>query len=160
MSDLRQPTGRRITGFDLSQFIPYRLAVLADEISQTIAQVYVDQFDLTRHEWRILAWLGKHRSMPAKDIGRNAGLDKMQMSRALARLEDKKLVAVARDEQDRRGNVLGLTRQGRATYDKIAPLALAREEYLLSALTAEEAAALDTIMAKLLRQAIALKDKR
>lgn len=159
MSDTRQPAKRLASGFDLHQFIPYRLAVLADEISQTIAQVYVDQFDLSRHEWRILAWLGKHRSMPAKDVGRNAGLDKMQMSRALARLEDKKLVAVERDEQDRRGNVLGLTRQGRATYDRIAPLALAREQYLLSALTAEEAVALDTIMAKLLRQAAALNDK-
>ena len=159
MSDTRQPAKRRASGFDLSQFIPYRLAVLADEVSQTIARVYVDQFDLTRHEWRILAWLGKHPSMPAKEVGRSAGLDKMQLSRALARLEDKKLVVAERDDEDRRGNVLKLTRQGRAAYARIAPLALAREEYLLSALTAEEAAALDTIMAKLLRQAVTLNDK-
>ena len=159
MSDTRQPTKRRAAGFDLARFIPYRLAVLADTISQTIASVYVDQFDLSRHEWRILAWLGNHPSMAAKDVGRNAGLDKMQLSRALAGLEDKKLVAAERDEHDRRGNVLRLTQQGRATYDRIAPLALAREEYLLSALTAAEAAALDTIMAKLLKQAAALNDK-
>jgi DNA-binding MarR family transcriptional regulator len=69
------------------------------------------------------------------------------------------LVSAERDEEDRRGNVLRLTRQGRATYDKIAPLALAREEYLLSALTAAEIAALDTIMAKMMKQAAALNDK-
>jgi DNA-binding MarR family transcriptional regulator len=159
MSDTRQKSGRRTAGFDLSRFLPYRLAELADEVSQTIASVYVDQFDLSRHEWRILAWLGNHPSMAAKDVGRNAGLDKMQLSRALAGLEDKKLVAAERDAEDRRGNVLRLTRQGRAVYDKITPLALARENYLLSALTAAEAKALDTIMAKLLKQAVALNGK-
>ena len=102
--------------FDLVRFMPYRLAVLADDVSETIAQVYVDRFDLTRSEWRILVWLGKQRAMQAKDLGPSAGLDKMQMSRALAQLQDKKLVSVKRDPQDRRGNIVQLTKPGRALY--------------------------------------------
>lgn len=144
---------------DLAAFIPYRLAVLADAVSHTIAQLYVDRFGMSRQEWRILAWLGKHRTMQSKEVGRSAGLDKMQLSRAVAQLTKKKLVAVARDAGDRRGHVLTLTPQGRAVYDKIVPLALAREHYLLSALTAEEVAQLDVIMEKLLRQAIGLKSR-
>jgi len=143
--------------FDLTRFMPYRLAVLADDVSATIAQVYVDRFDLTRDQWRILAWLGKHAEMQAKEVGRSAGLDKMQMSRALARLEEKKLVSIKPDAQDRRGNILQLTKQGRALYDKITPLVTAREDYLLAALTPDETAALDTIIDKLRRQALALK---
>lgn len=145
--------------FDLSRFLPYRLAVLADDVSDTIAQVYVDRFDLGRHEWRILAWLGKHREMQAKDLGHSAGLDKMQTSRALARLQDKRLVSIKRDAQDRRGNIAQLTKPGRALFEKIAPLVLAREDYLLAALTREEIAALDAIVDKLRRQAVSLKTR-
>jgi len=147
----------RKSAFDLARFVPYRLAVLAEEVSATIAQVYVDRFDLNRDQWRIIAWLGNHRDMQAKEVARLAGLDKMQMSRALARLEERKLVSVEPDTQDRRGNVLQLTKQGRALYEKIMPLVIAREEYLLAGLTPDEIASLDTIIAKLRRQAISLK---
>lgn len=159
MSEASEPGQPRKPVFDLTRFIPYRLAVLADEVSETVAQVYVDRFDLSRHEWRILAWLGNQQEMPAKELARNASLDKMQMSRALAALQDKNLVAIKRNVQDRRSNILQLTRQGRAAYDKIVPFALAREEYLLSALTKEEAAALDAIIGKLSQQAISLKTR-
>jgi DNA-binding MarR family transcriptional regulator len=81
------------------------------------------------------------------------------MSRALAQLQDKKLVSVKRDTQDRRGNIVQLTKPGRALYDKITPLALAREDYLLAALTREEIATLDAIITKLRRQAIDLKTR-
>lgn len=151
------PDERDETSFDLAGFVPYRLAVLADEVSGTIAQVYVDRFDLNRDQWRIIAWLGNHRDMQAKEVARLAGLDKMQMSRALARLEERKLVSVEPDTQDRRGNILELTKQGRALYDKIVPLVVAREEYLLAALTRDEIASLDVIIGKLRRQAADLK---
>lgn len=147
----------RTAAFDLARFMPYRLAVLADEVSATIAQVYVDRFNLNRDQWRILAWLGNGREMQAKELGRLAGLDKMQMSRASARLAEMKIVAIKPDMQDRRGNILKLTKQGRALYEKIAPLVIAREEYLLAALTRDEIASLDTIITKLRRQAMDLK---
>lgn len=150
-------TAERKPAFDLARFMPYRLAVLAEEVSATIAQVYVDRFDLNRDQWRILAWLGNHRDMQAKEVAKLAGLDKMQMSRALARLEERKLVSVEPDTQDRRGNILQLTKQGRALYEKITPLVIAREEYLLAGLTPDEIASLDTIIAKLRRQATSLK---
>lgn len=145
--------------FDLACFMPYRLAVLADDVSATIAQVYVDRFDLSRDEWRVVAWLGSRGDLAAKAVAQSAGLDKMQMSRAVARLEKKKLIARRADAEDRRGHILTLTRQGRALYDKITPLTRAREAYLLAALTEEEAAALDTIIDKLRAQALELKSR-
>lgn len=159
MDDANRSANGRKAPFDLTRFMPYRLAELADDVSETIAQVYVDRFDLNRDEWRVLAWLGTQREMRAKDIGRNAALDKMQVSRALARLEKKKLVSIKRDAEDRRGHVLSLTHQGRALYEKITPLAVAREDYLMEALTSEERAALDVIISKLRQQAISLKTR-
>ena len=52
-----------------------------------------------------------------------------------------------------------LTRPGRTVYEKITPLALAREDYLLATLTREEIAALDAIITKLRRRAIDLKTR-
>lgn len=159
MDDANRSAGGRKAPFDLTRFMPYRLAELADDVSETIAQVYVDRFNLNRDEWRVLAWLGTQREMRAKDIGRNAALDKMQVSRALTRLEKKKLVSIKRDAEDRRGHVLSLTHQGRALYEKITPLAVAREDYLMEALTSDERAALDVIISKLRQQAISLKTR-
>ena len=69
MNDDKEPRGTEKASLDLSRFMPYRLAVLADDVSDTIAQVYVDRFDLGRNEWRILAWLGGARAIPVAAIG-------------------------------------------------------------------------------------------
>ncbi len=144
---------------DLQTYFPYRLAILAEEVSRTVAQLYSDRFDLTRPEWRILAALGNRREVAAKTVGRSSALDKMQVSRAVARLEKRGLVDRHEDAADRRNQILRLTPAGRALYRKIVPLALAREAYILSALESDEVAALDRIMTKLLAQARGLESR-
>ena len=94
---------------DLQHFFPYRLAVLAEEVSRTVAQLYSDRFDLTRHEWRVLAALGINRQMAAKDIADYSTLDKMSVSRAVAALEAKAYLAREEDPADRRNKILRLT---------------------------------------------------
>jgi DNA-binding MarR family transcriptional regulator len=144
---------------DLQAYFPYRLAILAEEVSRTVAQLYTDRFDLTRPEWRILAALGNRREVAAKTVGRASALDKMQVSRAVARLEKRGLIDRHEDPEDRRNQILRLTPAGRTLYRKIVPLALAREAYVLSALGAEELNALDRIMTKLLAQARGLESR-
>jgi DNA-binding MarR family transcriptional regulator len=144
---------------DLQHFFPYRLAVLAEEVSRTVAQLYSDRFDLTRHEWRVLAALGINRRMAAKDIADYSTLDKMSVSRAVAALEVKGYLDREEDPADRRNKILRLTPAGRALYQKIVPLARARERHILEALTAAERKALDVIMSKLLTQAHGLRER-
>jgi DNA-binding MarR family transcriptional regulator len=144
---------------DLQHFFPYRLAVLAEEVSRTVAQLYSDRFDLTRHEWRVLAALGINRHMAAKDISDYSTLDKMSVSRAVAALEAKAYLTREEDAADRRNKILRLTPAGRALYQKIVPLARARERHILDALTAAERTALDAIMKKLLGQARGLRQR-
>lgn len=133
---------------DLSTFFPYRLAILAESVSHTMAQLYADRFDLTRQEWRILAALGSRKRLAGRDVARQTGLDKMQVSRALARLDERGLVSSAPDPDDRRNLILAITPAGRALFQKIVPLVRAREAFILSALTPAEAGALDAIMTK------------
>ena len=147
------------SALDLQHFFPYRLAVLAEEVSRTVAQLYSDRFDLTRHEWRVLAALGINRQMAAKDVADYSTLDKMSVSRAVAALETKGYLSREEDPADRRNKILRLTPAGRALYQKIVPLARARERHILEALTAAERTTLDVIMKKLLTQARGLRER-
>lgn len=144
------PRGR---SFDLTGFFPYRLAVLADRVSQAVAQVYADRFDLSRAEWRIVVALGANGEMAASEIGHYSTLDKMQVSRAVARLAEAGLLRRVEDADDRRSKRLSLTPAGAALLAKITPLVVARETYLLEALTVEERNTLDRALDIILTRA-------
>ena len=137
------PTPAGDDGFALARFFPYRLAVLAERVSLAVSQLYSDRFDLSRAEWRVLAALGANRTMAAKDLGPYSTLDKMQVSRAVARLEQAGLIAREEDAADRRAKILRLPPAGRSLHQKIVPLVRAREDYILGGLDAAERAALD-----------------
>ncbi|MFG1329816.1 MarR family transcriptional regulator [Xanthobacter autotrophicus] len=148
-----------VVPFALADFFPYRLAVLAENVSQAVAQLYGDRFQITRAEWRVLAALGANNGMAAKDIGAYSTLDKMQVSRAVARLEEAGLITRATDDADRRAKILTLTASGRSLFQKIVPLAQAREDYLLEDLDPQERAVLDKAMAKVLARAQGLIER-
>lgn len=133
---------------DLQRFFPYRLAVLADAVSRAIADVYEQRFDLGRDEWRVLAALVSGPAKTANVIAHTT-LDKMQVSRAVARLESHGLIEREQHADDRRARVLRLTPAGRALFRRIAPLAQAREAFLLDALDADERRVLDRAIDKL-----------
>jgi len=144
---------------DLQRFFPYRLAVLAEDVSRTVAQLYADRFDLTRQEWRVLAAVAANRRMAAKDIAEYSTLDKMSVSRAVAALEAKALISREEDPADRRNKLLALTPSGRALYQRIVPLVRARETYLLEALDPAEREMLDGMLDKLAARARSLRDR-
>ena len=151
----RRRRDRRIRyhcAMDLQRFFPYRLAVLADAVSRAIADVYEQRFDLGRDEWRVLAALVTG-PMKTGDVIAHTTLDKMQVSRAVARLEGHGLIERELHADDRRARVLRLTPAGRALFRRIAPLALAREAFLLEALDADERRVLDRAIDKLRERA-------
>ena len=155
MRELRKTAARRLVTADtilrmkLESFFPYRLAVLAEQVSLATAQVYRERFALTRDERRVLAALAHQGEVRAADVKDRTTLDKMQVSRALARLEAQGLVDRAPDPDDGRASRVRLLPAGTALYRKIVPMVQAREEYLLSDLTPQErkvfAAAIDKV---------------
>ncbi len=136
-------------GFALEHFLPYRLSVLTNTISGAIARLYAERFGLAIAEWRVMAVLGRFGPLSANQVCRRTAMDKVRVSRAVARLVARRLVARRADPHDRRRALLRLTAGGRATHDRIVPLARAREARLLDALSAHERAALDRLLTKL-----------
>jgi DNA-binding MarR family transcriptional regulator len=133
----------------LERFLPYRLSVLTNRISTAIARVYAKRFDLTVPEWRVMAVLGRFGAMSANAVCERTAMDKVRVSRAVARLAASGRLARRIDAADRRRSVLALTQEGRDVYDEIGPLALAVEARLLTPLDTADRTDLDRLLAKL-----------
>ena len=80
-------------------------------------------------------------------------MDKVTVSRAVARLIEQRLVKRETDPNDRRRSILKLTPRGARTHRQIVPIARGRESELAAALTAKERRNLDALLVKLQRRA-------
>jgi DNA-binding MarR family transcriptional regulator len=134
---------------ELDRFLPYRLSVLSNRISQDIARLYAERFGLGITQWRILAVLGRFPDLSATEVAERTAMDKVAVSRALSSLLEAGLLRRRAHGADRRRSVLELSARGYRVYDEVAPLALAYEKRLLAGLSAAERSALLGLLDKL-----------
>jgi DNA-binding MarR family transcriptional regulator len=144
---------------NLQVFLPYRLAVVSEAVSRSLAAVYAERFNLSRDEWRVLAALALRDDIKSTELAALTTLDKMQVSRALTRMERDGLLEREPDPADRRNLIVRLLPAGRALYRKIVPMAQAREAYLLEGLDPQERATLSSALDKLLDRARQLRQQ-
>ena len=144
---------------ELEGFVPYRLSVLANLVSRALAQLYEHEYGLMVAEWRLIAILARFGPLSANGVCERTAMDKVRVSRAVARASARKLVSRNVDPQDRRRLVLGLTPQGRSIHDRIVPLAKAREAEILQVLDGQERAQLMDMLTRLQAQAAILADR-
>lgn len=141
---------------DLDRFLPYRLSVLSNLVSGTIAAAYRRRFDLSVPEWRVLAVLARHPGLSAAQVAELTRMDAVAVSRAVAKLLAARRLRRRTSRDDRRRSVLSVSAAGAAVYREVAPLALQHERELLDALGTRERAALDSVLDKLTTRAQAL----
>ena len=134
---------------DLEHFLPYRLSVLSNRTSNAIAREYSERFDMTIPEWRVMAVLGRFAGLSANQVAQRTAMDKVAVSRAVARLLERSLIKREIHSDDRRRSVLALSEVGYSVYDEIAPMALGCEQRLVATLDDEEKAMLDRLLRKL-----------
>ncbi|MDR5861981.1 MarR family winged helix-turn-helix transcriptional regulator [Halomonas campisalis] len=137
---------------DLNQFLPYRLNSLADRISQALAKLYEERYQLNIAQWRVLAWLSHCDELTAKKICAYTNMDKARVSRAVQALETRGLISRTPSPHDQRLHDLHLTPAGRTLLAELIPEAQAWEAELVATLTAGEYRDLLNVMRKLERQ--------
>ncbi|MCK9488976.1 MAG: MarR family winged helix-turn-helix transcriptional regulator [Xanthomonadales bacterium] len=137
------------TTLDLNHFLPYRLSVVSNHISQTIAAIYHQRFGISITEWRVLAVLGRYPGLSANGVAERTAMDKVAVSRAVARLLSTGLIERDTDGDDRRRSVLRLSTDGDQVYDQVVPMALAYERDLLATLDSDERATLNRLLTRL-----------
>ena len=146
------PVSAEHAPLQLEHFLPYRLSILSNTISQTIAGDYQRRYDLSMTEWRVMAVLARFDGLSAREVAERTAMDKVAVSRALARLVGAGRVDRHTHDGDKRRSVLSLTDSGWAMHDEVAPMARAREREVLAKLDAEERQWLERILDKLLEQ--------
>ncbi|MBD9377217.1 MarR family winged helix-turn-helix transcriptional regulator [Pseudoxanthomonas sp. PXM04] len=134
---------------ELERFLPYRLSVLSNRVSQTIAHLYDQRFGLAITEWRIMAVLGRFSDLSAGEVAERTAMDKVAVSRAVAKLLERGLIKRDTHGDDRRRSVLALSEVGYSVYDEVAPMTLECERRLLSELSPEETRQLSQLIDKL-----------
>lgn len=146
----RIPPSAEHAPLELEHFLPYRLSILSNAISQSIADDYQRRYDLSVTEWRVMAVLARFDGLSAREVAERTLMDKVAVSRALARLVEAGRVTRATHAGDKRRSVLGLSEAGWALHDEVAPMARAREREVLAKLDGEEQRWLTRILDRLM----------
>lgn len=140
---------RKEHGLELDRFIPYRLSVASNTVSELIARSYRNRFGLNVPEWRLIAILAEADRLTPAELVQRTRTDKIGVSRAAAALRERELIAAERNPADGRSHFLSLTAEGRRLYEEIAPAALAVEAQLLAEFSVEEAAMLESLLRRI-----------
>jgi DNA-binding MarR family transcriptional regulator len=144
------PVGQRDNApLKLEEFLPYRLNVVASLVSQALSRIYAERYGIGVPEWRVLVTLGQYGMMTGKTIGGHSHMHKTKVSRAVALLEKRKLLARRVNRADLRESFLTLTPAGRAMYEDLAPIALQFTSRLSEAIEPSDRAAFERAVDRL-----------
>ena len=140
---------------DLDQYVPGLLLWLSNKVSSSASAVYHEKFGIGVTEWRVLAYFQIYPWSTASRACELMGLDKGAVSRSIA-------VLVSREYLESRPQGLRkveyrVTAQGAKLHDAAYRIAMAREEALLSGLSAKDRAHLVRLLTHMLSNLEALQ---
>ncbi len=134
---------------DLEHFLPYRISVLSNRVSGNIARLYGERYGLSIPEWRVITILALYPGSSASEVSERTAMDKVAVSRAVARLLERGFIRRETHGDDRRRSVLALSAAGFEVYETIAPLVMEITRKLMSVLTEEEEQTLERLITRL-----------
>jgi len=137
---------REAPTFNPAAYIPALLSTLNNRLSSGASDLYLQRFGVGINEWRILTVLKQFPGCTASFVSEQAAIHLTVISRSLRGLQDKGLVAVDRSAWQQ---LLALTPAGHTMHDRIARVALQREQRLLGGLTPDEVDQLRNVLVRL-----------
>ncbi len=136
--------------FNLESFLPYRLSLLSNRVSEAIANSYRQTYQISMSEWRLILILGQYPNSTATELMEYTAMDKVRVSRAVKRLIEKQLISSKSHASDGRSRSLCLTPSGEELRTDVIPKARICEAELNGALEAEEIELFSQLIDKLL----------
>lgn len=135
--------------FELTEFLPHRLAVTARRVSRVLSDRYQTTFKLTVTELSVLTVVGQAGRLSPSSIADQTSMDKVRVSRATTVLVGRGLLRQTKDPQDGRGRVLRLTKKGQGVYESSAAVAREVETALIAHFGKADLAAFNRVLGRL-----------
>ncbi|WP_294253560.1 MarR family transcriptional regulator [uncultured Sphingomonas sp.] len=138
-----------MTALKLNDFLPYRMSIASNAVSDAVATAYRNLFGLRIPEWRLVAVLAEGGAMSQQALCGRTRMDKVTVSRAAIGLVERGLIARAANPIDQRSHLVALTPEGWQLYEQVAPKALELERRLFASFSEDEKAQLAAMLARI-----------
>ena len=99
--------------------LPYRLLLLARMIDRQASRKLQADFNISLAEWRVLAFIGVSGPSTAATIGTHGRIDRAEISRAVAALENKGFATREPHPTNRRKLIIKPTQRGEALFEEV-----------------------------------------
>ncbi|WP_162652867.1 MarR family transcriptional regulator [Lentilitoribacter sp. Alg239-R112] len=127
----------------LETYFPYKLAATAEAFSRKLVEVYGHTYGLSREEWRLLLLLAEAGQLSSLELKQRTTLDKVQVSRAAQKLEDKGYISRSVPALDRRLRVYTCTETGQNLFSDVFPKVQTRADAILENMSTDDRNALN-----------------
>jgi len=148
---------RNGTHLNVEDFLTFRLTRLSNSLRTNLTKPYLEQFDLSLPEWRLLALVARFAPMRFSEVTVRSGMDKGQVSRTLRVMATRGLTKTKaiKDRGSRSSEALAapvmvsITPKGTSLYKAVLPVARKRQADMLLSLSESERSSLYSIIDKL-----------
>jgi len=152
-----QTLSRNGTGLNLDEFLTFRLTRLSNALRTNLTKRYLEEFDLSLPEWRLLALVTRFSPLRFSELTSRSSMDKGQVSRTLRQLDKRGLIKmkVVKNRGSRSTEalaapvVVAVTAAGKTLHKEVLPVARKRQVEFLMTLTESERVALYATLDKL-----------
>jgi DNA-binding MarR family transcriptional regulator len=143
----------------LDAFLPFRLSVTSNLVSETIASTYQALFGLSVPEWRLIAVIAEEDGTTQQLIARRTRMDKVSVSRASIALTGRGLIERRPHVSDRRSQSVHLTKSGRELYAAVAPKALELERRIFARFAPADIASFSKMLLQVQEATLAVREE-
>jgi DNA-binding MarR family transcriptional regulator len=145
------------SNLNVEDFLTFRITRLSNALRTNITKRYLEEFELSLPEWRLLALVARFAPMRFSEVTARSSMDKGQVSRTLRVMAERGLTRMKtiRDRNSRSSEALAapvmvsITAKGKALYRSVLPVARRRQADLLLSLSENDRAALYSTLEKL-----------
>lgn len=146
-ASLSPHAGRRLSGAQ-HRLVAQDLFALQNLLQRSAALTFRRETHLSDFEWRLLSQVGEHAPLTLIQLVPLLSRDKSQVGRTLTRLDERGLIT--REKIGGGRHVLvGVSERGRQVYERLAELALARNDVLVAGLSMRDQQTLLAVFNKL-----------
>lgn len=142
----------------LDDFMPYRLSIASNAVSDAVATAYRTLFGLRIPEWRLVTVLAEGGAMSQQALCGRTRMDKVTVSRAAIALAERGLVARSANPEDQRSHLLTLSTAGWSLYEQVLPKAIELERRIFASLSNDEQRQLCAMLTRIEAAAAALDE--